>query len=212
MIILEAGDAVPADARIIESASLKIEEAALTGESVPVNKFIDIINLKDTEKDVPLGDRKNMMYMGSSVVYGRGRAVVTATGMDTEMGKIAGALAQAQDGQTPLQKKLAQLSKILSFIVIGICAVIFAIGIIRELVTGNQIGLEFLLDTFMIAVSLAVAQSPRVLRRLLLLYFQSALPICQRKTLLSESLPLLKHWAVRRLSVRIRRVLLHRTR
>lgn len=160
MIILEAGDAVPADARIIESASLKIEEAALTGESVPVNKFIDIINLKDTEKDVPLGDRKNMMYMGSSVVYGRGRAVVTATGMDTEMGKIAGALAQAQDGQTPLQKKLAQLSKILSFIVIGICAVIFAIGIIRELVTGNQIGLEFLLNTFMIAVSLAVAAIP----------------------------------------------------
>ena len=160
VIILEAGDAVPADARIIESASLKIEEAALTGESVPVNKFIDIINLKDTEKDVPLGDRKNMMYMGSSVVYGRGRAVVTATGMDTEMGKIAGALAQAQDGQTPLQKKLAQLSKILSFIVIGICAIIFAIGIIRELVTGNQIGLEFLLDTFMIAVSLAVAAIP----------------------------------------------------
>lgn len=160
VIILEAGDAVPADARIIESASLKIEEAALTGESVPVNKFIDIINLKDTEKDVPLGDRKNMMYMGSSVVYGRGRAVVTATGMDTEMGKIAGALAQAQDGQTPLQKKLAQLSKILSFIVIGICAVIFAIGIIRELVTGNHIGLEFLLNTFMIAVSLAVAAIP----------------------------------------------------
>lgn len=160
VIILEAGDAVPADARIIESASLKIEEAALTGESVPVNKFIDIINLKDTEKDVPLGDRKNMMYMGSSVVYGRGRAVVTATGMDTEMGKIAGALAQAQDRQTPLQKKLAQLSKILSFIVIGICAVIFAIGIIRELVTGNQIGLEFLLNTFMIAVSLAVAAIP----------------------------------------------------
>lgn len=160
VIILEAGDAVPADARIIESASLKIEEAALTGESVPVNKFIDIINLKDAEKDVPLGDRKNMMYMGSSVVYGRGRAVVTATGMDTEMGKIAGALAQAQDGQTPLQKKLAQLSKILSFIVIGICAVIFAIGIIRELVTGSQIGLEFLLDTFMIAVSLAVAAIP----------------------------------------------------
>jgi len=160
VIILEAGDAVPADARIIESASLKIEEAALTGESVPVNKFIDIIYLKDSEKDVPLGDRKNMMYMGSSVVYGRGKAVVTATGMDTEMGKIAGALAEAQDGQTPLQKKLAQLSKILSVVVIGICAVIFAIGIIRELILGNPIGLEFLLDTFMIAVSLAVAAIP----------------------------------------------------
>ncbi len=160
VILLEAGDAVPADARIIESASLKIEEAALTGESVPVNKFIDIINLRESEKDIPLGDRKNMMYMGSSVVYGRGKAVVVATGMDTEMGKIAGALAQAEDGQTPLQKKLAQLSKILSVAVIGICVVIFAIGIIRQFITGNPIGLEFLLDTFMIAVSLAVAAIP----------------------------------------------------
>lgn len=193
VIILEAGDAVPADARIIESASLKIEEAALTGESVPVNKFIDIINLKDAEKDVPLGDRKNMMYMGSSVVYGRGRAVVTATGMDTEMGKIAGALAQAQDGQTPLQKKLAQLSKILSFIVIGICAVIFAIGIIRELVTGNQIGLEFLLDTFMIAVSLAVAAIPEGLAAVVTVVLSIGVTNMSKKTLLSESLPLLKH-------------------
>ena len=92
VILLEAGDAVPADARIRENASLKVEEAALTGESVPVTKFIDIIHLKENEKDVPLGDRKNMLYMGSTVVYGRGTAVITATGMDTEMGKIAGAL------------------------------------------------------------------------------------------------------------------------
>ena len=125
VILLEAGDAVPADARIIESASMKIEEAALTGESVPVDKFIDIINLGQA-KDVPLGDRKNMVYMGSSVVYGRGSAVVCATGMDTEMGKIAGALAAAEDGDTPLQKKLAGLSKVLSFAVIGICIFIFA--------------------------------------------------------------------------------------
>ena len=86
VILLEAGDAVPADARIIENASLKIEEAALTGESVPVTKFVELIQLKEESKDVPLGDRKNMVYMGSTVVYGRGSAVITATGMDTEMG------------------------------------------------------------------------------------------------------------------------------
>lgn len=159
VILLEAGDAVPADARIIESASMKIEEAALTGESVPVDKFIDIINLGQA-KDVPLGDRKNMVYMGSSVVYGRGSAVVVATGMDTEMGKIAGALAAAEDGDTPLQKKLAGLSKVLSFAVIGICIFIFAFGIIRNLVTGQPVNFDFILNTFMIAVSLAVAAIP----------------------------------------------------
>lgn len=110
VVLLEAGDAVPADGRIFESASLKIEESALTGESVPVNKFIKAIGLEG-QKDVPLGDRKNMMYMGSTVVYGRGKAVITSIGMDTEMGKIAGALSSAKDEQTPLQKKLGQLSK-----------------------------------------------------------------------------------------------------
>ena len=159
VILLEAGDAVPADARIIESASLKIEEAALTGESVPVNKFIDAISLGD-KKDVPLGDRKNMMYMGSSVVYGRGRAVVTGVGMHTEMGKIAGALAAAEDSQTPLQKKLAQLSKILSFLVLGICVFMFIFGIVRQYLTGGTPDFDFLLDTFMLAVSLAVAAIP----------------------------------------------------
>lgn len=156
VILLEAGDAVPADARILESASLKIEEAALTGESVPVTKFIDIINLKENEKDVPLGDRKNMMYMGSTVVYGRGTAVVTATGMATEMGKIADALTQAEEGQTPLQLKLSQLSKILTWLVLGICAIVFAVQIVRA---GN-FDFEVALNSFMIAVSLAVAAIP----------------------------------------------------
>ena len=96
VVVLEAGDAVPADGRILESASLKIEEAALTGESVPVNKVVSALGLDDG-KDVPLGDRKNMAYMGSTVVYGRGRVLITGTGMDTEMGKIAGALAQAEE-------------------------------------------------------------------------------------------------------------------
>ena len=156
VVLLEAGDAVPADGRIIESAGLKVEEAALTGESVPVNKFIDIINLSDGAKDVLLGDRKNMAYMGSTVVYGRAKMVVTGTGMETEMGKIAGALAQAKEGATPLQIKLAQLSKILTWLVLGICAVVFAVQLFRA---G---GLEFksMLDSFMVAVSLAVAAIP----------------------------------------------------
>ena len=156
VVVLEAGDAVPADGRIIECASLKIEEAALTGESVPVNKLIDALNLTGGQDEVPLGDRKNMCYMGSTVVYGRGKAVITGTGMDTEMGKIADALAQAQDEQTPLQRKLDQLGKTLSWLVLGICLFIFAFNLIMK---GNY-SLSGILSTFMVAVSLAVAAIP----------------------------------------------------
>ncbi len=158
VVLLEAGDAVPADCRIFESASLKIEEAALTGESVPVNKYIDVIT--PSGDDVPLGDRKNMAYMGSTVVYGRGKAVVTGTGMDTEMGKIADAIATAEEGQTPLQIKLAQLSRILSLLVIGICVFIFGFNIVEHLVLNKPIDLTFGLSSFMTAVSLAVAAIP----------------------------------------------------
>ena len=156
VVILEAGDAVPADGRIIENASLKIEEAALTGESVPVNKMIDILYLKNESDDVPLGDRKNMCYMGSTVVYGRGKAVITGTGMDTEMGKIAGALAAAEDEQTPLQKKLDDLSVLLSKLVLGICVFIFVFNLVME----GDFHLQVILETFMTAVSLAVAAIP----------------------------------------------------
>jgi len=154
IIVLEAGDAVPADARIIECASMKIEEAALTGESVPVDKKVETLTAGDNG-DVALGDRKNMVFMGSTVVYGRGKAVVVATGMDTEMGKIANALAMAEEGKTPLQIKLAGLSKILTWLVIGICVVIFGVQLIRD-----GIGFEPILNSFMIAISLAVAAIP----------------------------------------------------
>ena len=150
IVVLEAGDSVPADGRIIECASMKIEEAALTGESVPVNKIVNLLNL-DGQKDIPLGDRKNMMYMGSTVVYGRGKAVITGTGMNTEMGKIADALANAQEEETPLQIKLNQLSKFLTVLVVGICIVIFAVGLFRS---------QPILESFMVAVSLAVAAIP----------------------------------------------------
>ncbi len=156
IVILEAGDAVPADGRIIENASLKIEEAALTGESVPVNKLIDALYLTGGQDEVPLGDRKNMCYMGSTVVYGRGKAVITGTGMDTEMGKIAGALAAAEDEQTPLQKKLDALGKTLSFLVLGICVFIFVFNLLMN----GKFDLSSILSTFMVAVSLAVAAIP----------------------------------------------------
>lgn len=155
IIILEAGDAVPADARLTECASLKIEEAALTGESVPVTKTADVL-VSESGK-VALGDRKNMVYMGSTVVYGRGTAVITGTGMRTEMGKIADALALSGDSATPLQKRLNQLSKVLSILVLVICVAIFAVDIFRIYpdITGQG-----LLDTFLVAVSLAVAAIP----------------------------------------------------
>ena len=153
VVLLEAGDAVPADGRLLESASLKIEEAALTGESVPVNKTAETIG---AQGDVPLGDRKNMCYMGSTVVYGRGSAVITATGMDTEMGKIAGVLARTEQEETPLQRKLTQLGKTLSYLVLAICVFIFVFDLLVE----GDYSLEAILKTFMVAVSLAVAAIP----------------------------------------------------
>lgn len=151
VIHLEAGDAVPADGRIIECASLQVEEAALTGESVPSQK-----DAEEIRGDVSLGDRKNMVYMGSTVVYGRASALVTDTGMKTEMGKIADALARAEDEQTPLQARLAGLSRTLTWLVLGICAVVFAVGLLRE----GTLTFEGAADTFMMAVSLAVAAIP----------------------------------------------------
>ena len=156
VIVLEAGDSIPADCRILESYSMKVEEAAITGESVPVNKVIDILTLKENTLDIPLGDRTNMLYSGSTVVYGRGKAVVTRTGMNTEMGKIADALQDAEEGQTPLQRKMAELSKTLTKLVIGISVFVFLFGIIK---TGDFSG-GHILDTFLVAVALAVAAIP----------------------------------------------------
>lgn len=114
IVILETGDAVPADGRIIDSKLLQIEESALTGESAPINKLINVLELKNSEDKIDLADRKNMAYMGSTVVYGRGAMIVTATGMQTEMGKIAGELQNVRETKTPLQIKMVQLSKILT--------------------------------------------------------------------------------------------------
>ena len=159
IVLLEAGDSVPADCRVLESASMKIEESALTGESLPVEKTAEILTLSGGADDIALGDRKNMCYSGSVVVYGRGRAVVVATGMNTEMGKIADAISQAEDGQTPLQVSLDQLSHTLTKLVVAICALIFFTGFIKH---GSEMlqNFDLVLDTFMVAVSLAVAAIP----------------------------------------------------
>ncbi len=163
IVVFEAGDAVPADCRILESHSMKVEEAALTGESVPVTKMIDVLMLKDNSKDVALGDRKNMLYSGSTIVYGRGKAVVTAIGMDTEMGKIADALNAAENEQTPLQKKMTELSHFLTKLVIGISVLVFVVGVVEDIIL-NGFSWEELgntaLDSFIAAIALAVAAIP----------------------------------------------------
>ncbi len=153
IVILEAGDSVPADGRIIECASMKIEESALTGESVPAEKISDKI-ISDGE--ITAGDRKNMVFMGSTVVYGRGKVVITDVGMQTEMGKIANVLAEAKEEKTPLQQKLAGLSKVLTWLVLIICVIMFVVGIIKD----GEFTTEVVLDKFMVAVSLAVAAIP----------------------------------------------------
>ena len=147
IILVEAGDFIPADARLLHSVSLKSEESALTGESVPSEKDARSI----VDQNAPLGDRNNMIFSGCSITYGTATAVVTATGMDTEMGKIANLLENEEEGQTPLQKKLAQLGKYLGILAIAACAIIFIVGIVNGIPV---------MEIFMTAVSLAVSAIP----------------------------------------------------
>uniref|UniRef100_UPI00403F426C calcium-translocating P-type ATPase, SERCA-type n=1 Tax=Paenibacillus sp. FSL H8-0332 TaxID=2954742 RepID=UPI00403F426C len=147
LVLLEAGNVVPADVRLLEAASLKTEEAALTGESLPSEKQAGVLE----GSDLVIGDRTNMAYMSSSVTYGRGVGVVTATGMDTEVGRIAGFISEAENEITPLQKKLDELGKYFTFIILGVCVVIFIVGWLE----GRE-----LLDMLLTSISLAVAAIP----------------------------------------------------
>ena len=148
IVVLEAGDVVPADLRLVSSSSLKIEEAALTGESVPVEKHAE----KTVPADAPLGDRVNMAYLGGTVSYGRGQGIVAATGMETEMGKIADMLQNAKEDASPLNKQLSKTAKVLSVIVLAVAAVIFAASMIRDYTKWTE--------AFMTAVAIAVAAIP----------------------------------------------------
>ena len=176
IIRLEAGDFVPADARLLHSAGLKSEESALTGESVPSEKDYQAI-VKD---GAPLGDRHNMVYSGCSITYGTATAVVTATGMDTEMGKIANLLDNEEDGQTPLQQKLSQLGKYLGIVALAACAIIFIVG----LVNGIPV-----LEIFMTAVSLAVSAIPEGLPAIVTIVLSIGVQRMVKKNALIRKLP-----------------------
>ena len=156
VVVLEAGDLVPADCRVIESHSLKVDESALTGESVSVDKMMDLLNLQKGTSRITLADRKNMVYSGSTVAYGRGKAVVTEVGMKTEIGKIAESLSQAEKEITPLQRKLGELSKALTKIVLAICVLVFIVSLIKA----GQVNTNIVIDTTLAAVALAVAAIP----------------------------------------------------
>ena len=176
VIRLEAGDFIPADARLLKSVSLKSEESALTGESVPSEKDAAAL----VEEKAPLGDRSNMVFSGCSVTYGTATAVVTGTGMNTEMGKIAGLLEGEEEGQTPLQQKLAQLGKYLGFVALAACAVIFVVG----LVNGINV-----LEIFMTAVSLAVSAIPEGLPAIVTIVLAIGVQRMVRKNALIRRLP-----------------------
>lgn len=176
IIKLEAGDYVPADARLFQSVSLKCEEAALTGESVPAEKDAKAI-VKD---NAPLGDRVDMVYSGCSVTYGTGRAIVCSTGMDTEMGKIAGLLNNEENSQTPLQQKLAQLGKYLGFLAIGCCVIIFIVGLINGLAP---------MELFLTSVSLAVAAIPEGLPAIVTIVLSIGVTKLARKNAIIRNLP-----------------------
>ena len=154
IVLIEAGDKIPADARLIEDANLHTDEAPLTGESMPVAK-----NSRPLDGDIGLGDRLNMLFAGTVATYGRGRAVIVATGMQTEVGKIAGLLEAAEKDPTPLQQELDRTGKRLTIVMLGICALVFAAG----LLSAKTFTLNIVLSMFLFAVALAVAAIPEAL-------------------------------------------------
>ncbi len=176
IIKLEAGDFVPADARLLHSVSLKSEEAALTGESVPSEKDATVV----VDENAPIGDRTNMVFSGCSITYGTALAVVSATGMDTEMGKIANLLDSEEDAQTPLQQKLAQLGKYLGFMALAACAIIFVVGLLNKIPV---------MHIFMTSVSLAVSAIPEGLPAIVTIVLSIGVQRMVKKNALIRRLP-----------------------
>ena len=176
IIKLEAGDFVPADARLISASALKCEESALTGESVPVEKDADA----QIDENAPLGDRINMIFSGSSVTYGSATAIVTSTGMDTEMGKIANLLDSEEETQTPLQQKLSQLGKYLGFMALAACGIIFVVGLVNNIPA---------LEIFMTSVSLAVSAIPEGLPAIVTIVLSIGVQRMVKKNAIIRKLP-----------------------
>lgn len=193
IVMLEAGDYVPADGRILENASLKVDESALTGESLAVEKMEDAI-----EGEAALGDRTNMVFSGSFVSYGRGSFLVTGIGMNTEVGKIASLLKSTSEKKTPLQMNLDNFGQKLSILILVFCAILFGISVFR----GEGVG-----DAFLFAVALAVAAIPEALSSIVTIVLSSVHRKWQKSMLLSVSFRQWKVWEVCQLSVLIRLVL-----
>lgn len=184
IVVLEAGDCVPADLRLIETASLKVEESALTGESVPVDKDCDAI----VDDNAPIGDRINMAYSSGVVSYGRGVGVVVETGMNTEVGKIAGMLT-VPDQTTPLQKQLSKTAKIISILVLGIAFVIFAVSLVRGIIKDKDNILGEVLTCFMTAVAIAVAAIPEGLPAVVTIVLALGVQRMSKKNAIVRNLP-----------------------
>lgn len=184
IIELEAGDYIPADGRVLSSGSLRCDEASLTGESVPSEKLADA----EIPDIAGIGDRTNMVYSGCSVAYGHGRAVVTGTGMDTEMGKIASILEDTEDTVTPLKAKLTDLGKMLGILALIICGIIFVIGVVEAFFTGGNL-VEQILDTLMVAVSLAVAAIPEGLPAIVTIVLSLGVKRMVKKNAIVRRLP-----------------------
>lgn len=176
LVMIDAGRSIPADLRLIETANLQIEESALTGESVPVDKDADFI----ADQEVPLGDQVNMAFMSTLSTYGRGIGVVTSTGMNTEIGKIAKMLGQQEKELTPMQRKLDQLGKILGILALGICAIIFAVGFLQ----GRDV-----LDMFLMSISLAVAAIPEGMVAIVTIVLAIGMQVMSRKNAIVRKLP-----------------------
>ncbi len=184
MVLLDTGSKIPADARLISIASLQVDEASLTGESVPSKKMVE-----ELDSGTPITDQENMVFMGTTVTKGHATAVITRTGMDTEIGKIADMVQSVKEKLTPLQENLHQFGKWLSYVTIVICAIVFGIGILREFLVVFSIEMPFVIEMFLAAVALAVAAIPEGLPAIVTISLALGVRKMARRNALIRQLP-----------------------
>lgn len=185
IVLLAAGDIIPADLRIVDSFNLKVDESALTGEPVPVEKISGVLS----SDDIPLGDQANLAFMSTVVTYGRGKALVVGTGMNTEIGKIAGMIETAVSEATPLQQNINKLGKSLALIALAIVAGIFVIDIVQAFIATNQIAVSTILESFMTAIALAVAAIPEGLPAIITIVLALGMRNLANRNAIMKSLP-----------------------